>query len=317
MKNSDLPRNSFLELAQSTEICDPIKGVFFIDGIFGPIAEAKISILDWGFLRNDSCYDTVTTWQGKFFRLDDHIRRFMSSASGLRLSCPYTADEVREILIAVVARSQIQDAYVQAILTRGRPPPGSRDPRLAQCQFHAYAVPYVWIATPEVQEQGLNMIISNIPRIPPESVDPNFKNFSWLDMERALMEAYDQGGETVVLVDFEGNITEGPGFNLFAVNSGSVITPDRGVLEGITRRTVIELCSEVGAHCQPSTVTKDMASSADEIFISSSAGGIMPVTVLDGKPIANGRPGPITEKLRKLYWQKRESGWHGTAVDYS
>ena len=96
-----------------------------------------------------------------------------------------------------------------------------------------------------------------------------------------------------------------------------MITPDRGVLEGITRRTVIELCSEVGAHCQPSTVTKDMASSADEIFISSSAGGIMPVTVLDGKPIANGRPGPITEKLRKLYWQKRESGWHGTAVDYS
>jgi branched-chain amino acid aminotransferase len=308
--------NEYAKLADTTAIESAEAGVYFIGGEFGPIAEAKISILDWGFLRNDTCYDTVTAWKGAFFRLDDHIERFMKSAAGLRMTCPYSPAEVRDILTAVVRRSGIRDAYVQAILTRGRPPLGSRDPRLAEPRFHAYAIPYVWIATPEVRQRGLNMVISDIPRIPPESVNPNFKNFSWLDMDRALMEAYDKGGETVVLVDFDGNITEGPGFNIFFVEGGVVTTPDRGVLEGITRRTVFELCAETNVDCRMGKIAAGAAPEADEIFISSSAGGVMPVTIIDGKPVADGAPGPLTRRLTVRYWQKREAGWYATPIDY-
>ena len=316
MAQTNAEPNGFIAAADAAEIATAKEGVSFIEGKFGSIADAKISILDWGFLRNDTCYDTVTTWKGAFFRLDDHLDRFVNSAAGLRMACPFSRDEVREILIAVVRRSGIRDAYVQAILTRGRPPLGSRDPRLAEPCFHAYAIPYVWIATPEVRARGLNMVISDIPRIPPESVNPTYKNFSWLDMERALMEAYDKGGETVVLVDFDGNITEGPGFNVFFVNGGVVTTPDRGILEGITRRTVFELCAETNAECRQGKVPVADAPRADEIFISSSAGGVIPVTVVDGGPIGDGAPGPLTKRLTELYWQKREAGWYATPVDY-
>ena len=124
------------------------------------------------------------------------------------------------------------------------------------------------------------------------------------------------GGETAVLVDQAGNVTEGPGFNVFMVRGGRVSTPARGILEGITRLTVIELCAEAGIPLEETLVHADALRGADEVFLSSTAGGILPVTTVDGKPLGDGAPGPLTMRLRELYWSKKEAGWHGTLVEY-
>ena len=162
----------------------------------------------------------------------------------------------------------------------------------------------------------MTVAVSQVCRIPPESVDPTVKNYHWLDLVAGLFEAYDRGAETVVLTDPAGNVAEGPGFNLFVVKDGRVATPDRGVLEGITRRTAIELCGELGIPIVEELVPTDRLSTADEIFITSTAGGIMPVTRVDAAPVGDGRPGPLTGRLTELYWAKHEDPDWTTAVPY-
>ena len=184
-------------------------GAAYVDEQFVPIAEAKISILDWGFLHSDATYDVAHVWKGKFFRLDDHMDRFFSGIDKLHMSIPHNRDELRSILIDCVRASGLRDAYVEMICTRGIPKPGSRDPRECTNQFFAFAIPFVWIANPEKQKQGLHLIVSRLQRIPPESVDPTVKNYHWLDMVMGLFEAYDRGGETAVVVDAQGNLDRG------------------------------------------------------------------------------------------------------------
>ena len=156
--------------------------------------------------------------------------------AGLRLTIPHSREALGEILTECVRLSGLRDAYVEMICSRGTPPAGSRDPRQAENRFYAFAAPFIWVADEEQRRRGLRMVISSVRRIPPEAVDPTLKNFHWGDLIRGLFEAYEHGGETVVLVDEHENITEGPGFNVFVVRDGRVATPARGVLEGITRR---------------------------------------------------------------------------------
>jgi branched-chain amino acid aminotransferase len=147
-------------------------------------------------------------------------------------------------------------------------------------------------------------------------VDPTVKNYHWLDLEVGLYDAYERGGETAILVDGEDNVVEGPGFNVFAVKAGAISTPDSGVLEGITRKTVIELSAEHGIPLEPRAVPAEEVRSADEVFISSTAGGIIPVTTVDGEPIGNGRPGPATRRLRGAYWDLHRDSRFTLPVSY-
>jgi branched-subunit amino acid aminotransferase/4-amino-4-deoxychorismate lyase len=292
-------------------------GAAFIEGQYVPIAEARIPVLDWGFTRSDVTYDVVHVWKGSFFRLEDHLNRFERSAAALRLTLPHTREGMREILGECVRLSGLREAYVEMGCTRGVPPPGSRDPRACTNRFFAYAIPFVWVATEEQRRRGLHLIISDVRRIPPESVDPTVKNFHWGDLIRGLFDAYDRGGETVVLTDGAGNVTEGPGFNVFVARGGRIATPARGVLEGITRMSVIELCRETGIPLELGIVPAAAVRAADEVFLSSTAGGVLPVTRVDGRLLGDGLPGPLTTRLRDLYWSKQEAGWHGTPVVYT
>lgn len=276
-------------------------GCAFAEGAFVPLADAKISLFDWGFTRSDVTYDVASAWQGAFFRLDAHIDRFFASMQALRMTIPYTQAEVREILHGCVRAAGLQDAYVAMVCTRGVPPKGVRDPRLAQNRFYAYAVPYVWIANPEKQREGLDLFISQRVRIAPESIDPTVKNYHWLDLVQSLFDAYDGGHDTSCVVDTAGNIAEGPGFNLFMVKNGDVTTPGRGVLHGISRQTVLELCARLGIAAQVAPITQDALRGADEVFITSTAGGVMPVSKIDGTALA-GFPGAVTGRIYAAYW---------------
>jgi branched-chain amino acid aminotransferase len=300
----------------SRHIADPAAGIAFVDGAFVPIAEAKISVLDFGFTRSDVTYDVAHVWNGRFFRLEAHLERFCTSMATLRLAPPQSRAEMRRILIDCVRRSGLRAAYVAMVCTRGHPPAGSRDMRLCRNQFIAYAIPFVWLASPEKQARGMHAIISSFARIPARSVDPRVKNYHWLDMVRSQWEAYDQGAELSILLDLDGNVAEGPGYNVFAVTDGRVATPVAGMLEGITRRTVLELCAELGVPAETRQVSVAELREADEIFLSSTAGGVIPVTRLDHRILGNGAPGALTMRLREAYWAKHDAGWEATPVDY-
>jgi branched-chain amino acid aminotransferase len=200
-------------------------------------------------------------------------------------------------------------------VTRGDyPSPTQRDIRLCRNRFIALALPYIWIIGPERQAQGIDLVISENRRTPAEAIDPRVKNFNWMDMQRGLFEALDRGGDTAVLCTPAGLLAEGPGFNLFLLKDGVLSTPRTNVLEGITRATVFDLARLIGIRCREADLGPDDLRGADEAFLSSTAGGIMPVARVDGKPLGPGRPGATTMRLRSLYWDKREAGWLGTPV---
>lgn len=288
------------------EAADFSAGAAWIDGKVTPIAEARIPILDWGFVRGDATYDVVHTWKGRFFRLDDHLTRFWNSVKAMRYELPVGDGEVRRILRELVDLTGIENAYVAMIATRGQPRPGSRDLRNCRNQFYAFVIPFVWIADETKQKTGLHMAISPIPRIAPESVDPTVKNYHWLDFQVALLQAYESGAETVVLADGAGHVAEGPGFNIFVAKDGKLATPKRGALEGITRRTVIELGERLGFPVEVRAVDVEELRDADEIFLTSTAGGVMPVTRLEDQPVGGGQVGPVYTKIRAAYWDLHE-----------
>lgn len=290
------------------------KGAAYIAGEIVPLADATVPMLGRGFVKSDATYDVVHVWERRFFRLDDHIARFQASMRGLRMHLPQTTDEIRDILIHLVQATDLDAAYVQMTCMRGVPPAGSRDPRDCPCVFSAFATPFVRIANEDQRKVGLHAIVSETQRIPPEALDPRIKNFHWLDLTMALFEAYDRGATTVILPDRDGNLTEGPGFNVFLVKSGRLSTPARGIFEGLTRRTVIELCAELGLDCTVTQVLAEAIAEADEVFITSTAGGIMPVTRFDGRPIGIGSPGPLTMILIERYWALHEGNLHTTAI---
>ena len=284
-------------------------GAAFIDDRVVPIAEARIPITDTGFTRSDATYDVVSVWDGAFFRLEDHLARFERNCQRLRLTPPHDLDGVRAILIDLVASSGLRDAYVEMICTRGRSVDGSRDPRTYVNCFYAFAIPYVWILKPEDSEKGMNAVIARTARrIPTESVDPTVKNFHWGDLTTGLFEAYDRGADNVLLLDHAGNLTEGPGYNVFAIIEGRLITPAHGVLEGITRRTVLELAGVDGLEVRETVISEGELRSATELFATSTAGGIMPITRLDDRPVGTGQVGVITRRLRELYWAAHRDG---------
>jgi branched-chain amino acid aminotransferase len=291
-------------------------GAAWIGGRYCPVEDAKISVLDLGVTRSDATYDVVHVWQRRFYRLDDHLDRFTASLARLRLDPGRSRAEIESILHGCVRRTGLREAYVSMTCTRGRVPPGSRDLRTARATFYCYAVPFVWICTPEQQATGASMRISEVTRIPPDSVDPTVKNYHWLDMELAQLDAYDHGAQLVVLRDASGAIAEGPGFNVFAYAGQRWLTPASGTLRGITRRSVIELAEEGGQPVEQGTLTAADLRRAAEVLVTSTAGGIMPVTLIDGDPVGTGRPGPLTAQLREAYWRRHSDPRFSTPVRY-
>ena len=296
-----------------------MQGCAYVNGQFVAPEDAKISIFDWGFLHSDATYDVAHVWQGKFFRLGDHLDRFFASMDRLRLDPGRTREQVREVMHECVRRSGLREAYVEVLCTRGMPQPGSRDPRSCTNQFMAFAIPFVWIADPAKQARGINLVVSDVQRIAPASVDPRIKNYHWLDMVMALFQAYERGGESAVLVNAAGDVAEGPGFNVFAVVDGELITPDSGVLEGISRRTMIELARAAGIAMRVAPLPVDALRRASEVFLSSTGGGAVGVSQIDGVAIGGRGPGdfgPVTRQLQAAYWALHDDARYVEPVRY-
>jgi branched-chain amino acid aminotransferase len=301
-----------------TQAASPAAGTAYVDGRYMPVAEAAIPITDWGYRRSDVTYDVVGVWHGNFFRLDDHVNRFRASMNAFRLKPRETDEDIKLILHRCVALSGLRDAYVAMDCLRGRPPPGAPyHPAYARNYITAFAVPWISLLQPDVMARGAHLVVAETVRISARSVDPTAKNFHWADLTRGQFEAHDRGADFCVLLADDGTVTEGPGFNIFVVSDGRIATPDSGVLEGITRRSVIELCGGLGLPVDVRPVPVTELRNADEIFLSTTAGGVMPATRIDGRIMSNDRPGPISRQVHDAFWSRRAEGWHATPVDYA
>jgi branched-chain amino acid aminotransferase len=299
-----------------SEHADFSRGAAYVEGEIVPVLEARIPLLDTGFTKSDVTYDVVAVWNGKFFRLDDHLDRFERSCRELRLTLPLGRDELRELLSQLVRRAGLRESYVEVICTRGVDTAGVRDPRRFENRFYAFAVPYVWLLAREDHETGMHAVIARtVRRISSEAVDPTVKNFHWGDLTRGLYEAFDRDARYPILLDAGGNVTEGAGYNVFALVDGVLLTPDSGTLEGITRRTVLELADEQGVRAEAIPIPERIFRQATELFATSTAGGVMPITHLDGEPVGDGAVGPVTRRLRDRYWEIHDDARYATPVD--
>ena len=223
-----------------------VEGAAFVRGEFVPASEATVPLFDYGFLRSDLTYDVPAVWNGRFFRLDDHLARLARGCAKLRLTPPMSTPEIREMLIELVRLTELRDAYVDVIVTRGAAPKGQRDVRLAKPAIYAFVVPYIWILPLAMHEIGGSAVVTReVSRTPPGAMDPTIKNLQWGDLSRGFFEAFDRGASLPLLPDGEGNITEGC-YNIFTVHDRTLRTPARGVLEGVTRMTAMEIAQAEG-----------------------------------------------------------------------
>ena len=279
-------------------------GAAWMNGKVLPISQAMIPVNDWGLVRSDITYDVVPVIDGAFFRFDEYLTRFLSSMENLHLDPGMSKRDIQAALHRMVSRSSLRDSYVAMVCSRGKPKiAGSRDPRDCENHFFAWCVPYVHIIKPEIVEQGATAwIAQNAYRIPENSVNPRVKNYHWGDFTQGIFEAKDKNYETVILLDYDGNVTEGPGFNVFAVKDKVLITPDRGVLAGVSRKTVLEMAYHLGINTSIRALGVEELLEADEVFISSSGGGVIPIIRVNETIFGNGASGPISVQLNETYW---------------
>ena len=294
-------------------------GAAWMNGKVLPISQATIPVNDWGLVHSDITYDVVPVIDGAFFRFDEYLARFLSSMENLHLDPGMTKLDIQVALHQMVGKANLRDSYVAMVCSRGRPKiSGSRDPRDCENHFFAWCVPYVHIIKPEVVEQGATAwIAQNAYRIPENSVNPRVKNYHWGDFTQGIFEAKDKNYETVILLDYDGNVTEGPGFNVFAVKDKVLITPDRGVLAGVSRKTVLEMADYLGINTSVRSLSVEELLDADEVFLSSSGGGVIPIIRVNETIFGNGASGPISVRLNETYWKWTTLEKYRDPIDYT
>lgn len=299
------------------------KGVAWIAGELVPLHEAKIPMMDQGFLHSDLTYDVPAVWDGRFFRLDDHLDRFEASCGKIRLKLPLSKAEIREILVRMVSESGIRDAFVEMICTRGMQ--GVRDQMMSaetgievKHNLYLFITPYIWVMPPEWQSKstGSAVVARTVRRTPPGAFDPTVKNLQWGDLTRGLFEAFDRGSTYPFLTDGDGNLTEGSGYNICLIKKKILYTPDRGVLEGVTRKSVMEAARKLGYEVKCEVVPVEMCYQAEELFMCTTAGGVMPITKLDGKDVGDGKVGKVTGEIWDEYWAMHDDPKHSFEIGY-
>ena len=288
--------------------------ILYVNGEYRPLSQAGVSVLDQGFLLGDGIFDVVSAWKGLVFKLDQHVDRFFQSLQATRIDSGLTKAEWKEAILETVRRNGLQDASIRFIATRGVPKAIIADPRDHDATTIVWAAPYIFLADDAGRRQGIRLMISSLRGFTPDTLDPRYKSLDRLHFQLARIEAVEAGYDDLIWLSRDGYVAEGPASNVFMVSGGTLYTPGRESLRGITRQTFLELAAELDVPVKEADLTPYDLFNADEVFTCSTAGGALPVREIAGRPLLGAVPGPVTRSLDEAYWRQREAGWHGTPV---
>ena len=274
----------------------------YIDGKYYDEGTAKISVFDHGLLYGDGVFEGIRAYNGRVFKLKEHIDRLFRSAKAILLTIPMTHAAIMAAVVEACRRNKVRDGYIRLVVTRGV---GSLGLNPARCKRPSVIIiaDKIQLYPQELYQKGMEIITVPTVRSLHSALNPAIKSLNYLNNILAKIEATNAGCEEAVMLNAEGFVAECTGDNLFIVNQGEVQTPplSAGALYGITRRVVLELAAEAGLKASEPNLTRYDLFNADECFVTGSGAELMPVVKIDGRTIGKGKPGPITRKLVARY----------------
>jgi len=281
----------------------------YVNGKLVPAGQACVNVYDHGLLYGDGVFEGIRMYNRRAFRLEAHLRRLFESARGIRLTMPWTPDDVaRAVNETIAANSDLVDGYIRLVVTRGVGSLGL-NPMLCKQPQLIVIVDTIVLYAEELYERGLRLITSSVMRNHPNALSPRIKSLNYLNNIMAKLEAVDADVPEALMLNHLGLVSEATGDNIFLVRRGEVQTPPvaAGILEGITRDEVIDICRSMGTACREVDVTRYDVYTADECFLTGTAAEVIPVVEVDGRVIGSGKPGPITQAIRAEF-RRRTKG---------
>lgn len=276
--------------------------IVWINGTLFAKEAAKISVYDHGLLYGDGVFEGIRAYNGKVFRHEQHIDRLYESARAIRLEIPYKPAELLGYVNSTVAASGLTDSYIRLVVTRGAGALGLDIRKTSDPQV-IIIVDTISLYPAELYDQGLKLITASTIRNHPQALSARIKSLNYLNNILAKIEGTDAGCVEALMLNSKGEVAECTGDNIFIIKGGVLRTPspDAGILQGVTREVVIELATKAGIPVRQETLIRHDIYVADECFLTGTAAEVIPVVSLDGRPLGDGRPGPITQKLRAAF----------------
>ena len=286
--------------------------LIYLNGKFVPEEQATVSVFDHGFLYGDGVFEGIRAYDGRVFRLEDHVKRLFDSAQAIMLNIPLTEEEMCQAILETLRKNNLRDAYIRPIVSRGYGDLGLDPNKCPKPSVIIIAVE--WGAMyGDLYEVGLTAVSVSVRRNSPDSLPPNIKSLNYLNNILAKIEANIKGGNEAIILDSRGLVSEGSGDNIFVIKDGQISTPHTiNNLKGITRAAVMDLAEIRGNPIQEKELGLFDLYTADEVFVTGTAAEVAPVTKVDGRVIGTGRPGPITKELMAAF--KELAMTTGTAI---
>lgn len=283
---------------------DPVQTTIWIDGQYFTRETAKVSVFDHGLLYGDGVFEGIRVYDGKIFRLREHLERLYDSAKAIALTIPMPIEEMVTVTREAVERSHIRDGYLRHVVTRGEGDLGL-DPRKCPRASVIIIVDTIKLFPAEKREAGLIVVTASTPIPNREALSPRVKSLNYLAHVMAKLEGINAGADEALMLSPEGEVAEGSGQNIFIVKNGVIRTPPpvAGVLKGVTRDAVLTLAREAGVDAREEAFNRYDVYTADEAFFTGTASEVLPIRSLDGREIGTQRPGPITRKLQDAFQQ--------------
>lgn len=296
-----------------TSVTQLMSRKIWLDGQIVEEADAKISVFDHGLLYGDGIFEGIRFYEGRVFRLTEHIERLFLSAKALLLKMPWTLEQICEYTLKTIRANGLRDGYIRLVITRGVGDLGL-NPYLCETPSMFIIASGISLYPQELYDNGLEVVTCSTRRPTPASLSPQVKSLNYLNNVMAKVEALKAGAKEGLMLNEQGYVAECTGDNVFIVKKGEVLTPpiSDGSLDGITRQVIFDLCEEMGITIREATMTRYDVYTADEAFLTGTAAETIPMVKLDEREIGDGKPGEISSKLIEAFKKKVRS--EGTPI---
>lgn len=273
----------------------------FMNGRLVPEKSAKVSVFDHGLLYGDGVFEGIRAYNGRVFKLEEHVHRLFLSAKAIALEIPMTEEKMCAAVVRTCKANGLSDAYVRLVVTRGVGTLGLNPYACSEPQVIIIAAG-IQLYPRRLYQKGLAIVTVGTMRNMPEAVNPRIKSLNYLNNVLGKIEALNAGVMEAIMLNANGFVAEATGENVFIVRDDTLLTPPPwcGILEGITRGVVMEIAAEKGYTVREEVLSRYDLYTADEVFLTGTAAEVIGVVDIDRRKIGSGRPGPVTRKLAKL-----------------